>query len=136
MKNLTRRQERELALQYLFALESQQKLKKELFPEDLEELPVSAEGVSRDAYHLDIIFEVNQNLKDIDREISRHLIEWRFERIAMVDRNILRIAVCEIIHNEEVPKAVAIDEAVELAKKYGSEKSPEFINGVLAQVGD
>ncbi len=137
MKKLSRRQERELALKYLYSLEIQQKLFTDLRPrqfESMSELPEGFTGETKEAYHLDLVLDISHNLDFIDDVIKEHLVDWRLERLSVVDKNILRIAIYEIIFNPEVPKAVAINEAVEIAKKYGSEDSPGFINGILAQI--
>jgi len=73
------------------------------------------------------------------QEIIRNLIDqaavnWSFDRMAQVDVAILKVAIYEIKYDEDIPITVAINEAVELAKKYGGEKSPKFINGVLASI--
>ena len=65
------------------------------------------------------------------REVSRH---WRLERMARVDRNILRLAAYELLHLAEVPRKVTLNEAVELAKRFGDEDSPAFVNGVLDRI--
>lgn len=70
----------------------------------------------------------------IDEVIEKHSHNWRLERMAKVDRNILRLAVFELIHLPEVPKRVVLNEAIELAKKFGSEDSKAFINGILDKV--
>ncbi len=67
----------------------------------------------------------------IDEVIRRQAENWRLERMPNIDRNILRIAVYEMLHEESVPKVVIVDEAIELAKKFGSESSGRFINGLL-----
>ena len=67
----------------------------------------------------------------IDELIRRHAENWRLERMPAIDRNILRLAVYEMLHEESVPKVVVVDEAIELAKKYGSEDSGRFVNGLL-----
>ncbi len=77
---------------------------------------------------------VIENLEEIDQIISSCLKEWDISRIAKVDHMILRLAVYEIKWAEDVPNRVAINEAVEIAKEYSTEKSPKFINGVLGQV--
>jgi len=71
---------------------------------------------------------------EIDRLIGERTIGWRFERLALLDRNILRIGVYEILYLPEVPGEVAIDEAVELAKAYGTEPARAFINGILDRI--
>jgi N utilization substance protein B len=72
-----------------------------------------------------------ENREDIDRQIAERAENWRIERMPNVDRNILRLAIGEYLIDRELPKVVAIDEAIELAKKFGSEKSGKFVNGLL-----
>jgi N utilization substance protein B len=67
----------------------------------------------------------------LDRAISESSENWRVERMATVDRNVLRLAVYEMLHDPETPAAVVIDEAIEVGKRFGSEKSGSFINGIL-----
>ncbi len=71
---------------------------------------------------------------EIDTLIKHHSQAWRLERMATVDRNILRLGVYELRFGGEVPKAVALDEAIELAKQYGSDGSAAFVNGILDRV--
>lgn len=68
---------------------------------------------------------------EIDRLIAEQAEHWRLERMPVVDRNILRLAVFELLQEGDVPKVVVLDEAIELAKKYGSEQSAAFVNGLL-----
>ncbi len=72
-----------------------------------------------------------ENLEAVDELIREQAANWRLERMSAVDRNILRLAVYELLFETEVPKLVVVDEAIELAKKYGSERSGKFINGLL-----
>jgi transcription antitermination protein NusB len=69
--------------------------------------------------------------EEIDQLIRSQADNWRLERMPAVDRNILRLAVYELLHQPDVPKLVVLDEAIELAKKYGSEQSSRFVNGLL-----
>ena len=71
------------------------------------------------------------NLADLDEELERQTAHWRLERLAAVDRNILRLAMFELKHEPDTPPAVVIDEAIEIAKKFGAEESGRFVNGVL-----
>ncbi len=71
------------------------------------------------------------NREDLDQLIRRHAENWRLERMPAIDRNVLRLAVYEMLHHESVPKVVILDEAIELAKKFGSENSGRFVNGLL-----
>lgn len=77
---------------------------------------------------------VSAHLDEIDDAITRHASNWRIERLATIDRNILRIGVAELRWIEDVPPKVTIHEALKLAAKYGSEESPRFVNGVLDAV--
>jgi len=70
-------------------------------------------------------------LEILDREIAAAAEHWRLERMAAVDRNVLRLAAWEMLFHPDTPPAVILDEAIEVAKKYGSEDSGKFINGVL-----
>lgn len=71
------------------------------------------------------------SLTEIDELIRSHAENWRLERMPPIDRNILRLALYEMLHEENVPKVVIVDEAIELAKKFGSENSGRFVNGLL-----
>ncbi len=75
-----------------------------------------------------------KNLREIDKTIKASLINWSFDRLAVVDRSILRIGVAEFMYFPDIPPKVTIDESVEIAKKYSTEKSPSFINGVLDKI--
>jgi N utilization substance protein B len=72
--------------------------------------------------------------RELDTVISELAPEWPIDQIAAVDRNILRIAVYELIYDSDTPPKVAINEAVELAKRFGSDASPRFVNGVLGSL--
>ncbi len=75
-----------------------------------------------------------KNLTEIDGLIQRYSVGWTLERMGNVDRNILRLAVAELLFFEEIPEGVAINEAVELGKRYGDVHSSKFINGILGNV--
>lgn len=78
--------------------------------------------------------EIQDKLGEIDVILSQAVSGWKLNRISKADFNILRIAVFEIKYCDEIPEKVAINEAIEISKKYGGESSPSFINGVLAKV--
>ena len=82
----------------------------------------------------DIIRGVMKHIKEIDRYIAKYATEWPLDQITIVDRNILRIGVFELVFNEEIPAKVAINEAIEIAKTFGSESSGKFVNGVLGAI--
>ena len=83
-----------------------------------------------------IIFGVHPLVVKLDNVIARYAPEWPFDQIAAIDRNILRIAAWEFAISRETPVKVAINEAVELAKLFGSDSAPRFINGVLGSLAD
>lgn len=86
-------------------------------------------------YITDLVAGVNVRIKEIDGCIEGYLASsWRIDRISRVDLAILRMGYYEIKYRDDVPKGAAINEAVELAKKYGSESSGKFINGILANI--
>lgn len=77
---------------------------------------------------------VVSNLSEIDKIIINYAKNWSLERITNIDRNILRVAIYEILYLDNVPKNVSINEAIELAKKYGTKSSFSFVNGVLSNI--
>ncbi|MEA3463632.1 MAG: transcription antitermination factor NusB, partial [Patescibacteria group bacterium] len=81
-----------------------------------------------------LINGVMKNLGVIDKYITKYATEWPLEQITIVDRNILRIGVYELVFNKEIPAKVAINEAIEIAKIYGGESSGKFVNGVLGAI--
>lgn len=78
--------------------------------------------------------EIFRKIGELDREISEKTEGWRIERFSRVDLSIIRLALYEMHYDPETPKKVAVNEAVELAKVYGGDDSPKFVNGVLAKL--
>jgi N utilization substance protein B len=70
----------------------------------------------------------------IDEHIKRHVKNWDFNRIAVVDRNVLRLAIYEMLHREDIPPVVSINEAVDIAKKFSTDESGKFVNGILDKI--
>jgi N utilization substance protein B len=87
-------------------------------------------------YADDIVRGIAETMPELDVKIRGAATNWRIERMTRVDRNLLRLGTWELAHRPDVPRAVILDEAVELAKLYGTEESSAFINGVLAKVAD
>ncbi|OGF28100.1 transcription antitermination factor NusB [Candidatus Falkowbacteria bacterium RIFOXYB2_FULL_47_14] len=82
----------------------------------------------------ELIGGVMENLPAIDRYITKYATEWPLDQITIVDRNILRIGVYELVFNRDIPAKVAINEAIEIAKTFGSDSSGKFVNGVLGAI--
>ena len=85
-------------------------------------------------YTVTVANGVTEHAAHVDDLISAHLQGWTLDRLPAVDRAILRVAVWELLHAEDVPEPVAVDEAVELAKQLSTDDSPGFVNGVLGQI--
>jgi N utilization substance protein B len=75
-----------------------------------------------------------EHVEDIDRLIQRHADNWRLDRMAVVDRNVLRMAAQEFLYDKETPKTVVINEAIEIARRFSTQESPQFINGILDSI--
>lgn len=127
-----RRKSRSLALQALYEADCADHSAEQ----SVDRLINNSEDLSEDntAFARQLVAGVMQNRNKIDLYIRQFAPAWPLKQIPLVDRNILRIAIYEILFNEETPVKVSVNEAVELAKKYGSESSPRFINGVLGSV--
>ena len=126
-----RREGRELALQLLYALE--------MNPVESGELMALSRDSSRSAevvrlFAEELVAGVMANRDEIDRQICEKSKNWAISRMAKVDLNILRMAFFELIFRNDIPKKVTINEAIEVAKKYGTEDSPAFINGMLDEM--
>lgn len=87
-------------------------------------------------YYRATVLGVWENREEVDELIARAAENWRISRMALVDRNILRLGTYEIRFSEEVPYVVAINEAVDLGKRYGAEESGGFINGILDRISE
>ena len=82
----------------------------------------------------DILKDIFDHKEEIDVQLEKYSDNWTLSRMAVIDRNLLRMAASELMYSKTVPPKVAIDEAVEIAKKYGTADSPNFINGVLDRI--
>jgi N utilization substance protein B len=153
-----RREGREAAIQFLFHLDFHTKATdqplsnqeaQECFPDaDFWKLRLSEEdpddpsraparppiAPKARAFAESLVRGVLENIDQLDGLISKFSRNYLLSRLAAVDRNILRLAIYEILHNKEAPPVVAINEAIELAKKYGSEESGRFVNGLLDRI--
>jgi len=124
----TRRRARELALQLLY----QHELTREPIEglktgfEDWQSAPEPARRFASQ-----LADGTLAHLEEIDEALRRQTAHWRLERLAAVDKNILRLAMYELLYDSETPPAVVLDEAIEIAKRFGAEDSARFVNGVL-----
>jgi N utilization substance protein B len=126
-----RHKARTLALQALYEVDSAARP-----PEAVVERLLEGEKITEEnaAFVRELVTGALLHEKEIDDKVQKYAPAWPLEQMAMVDRNILRLAIFEILFDNKVPVKVAVSEAVELAKTFGSEASPKFINGVLGSV--
>jgi len=129
----TRRKSRELTLQMLFQADMGKQKPEEVrrvFWRERGEVEGDVRGFADDLFRV-----ASDRAAEIDGLIERHAEHWRMERMAAVDRNVLRSAVAELLGFPATPRAVVINEALEIARKFSSPESIQFINGVLDSVG-
>jgi N utilization substance protein B len=126
-----RRKGRIIALQALYELDTVGHAPEETIARLLEYQPVSKDV---ETFARELVKGVLENREKIDKIIARTAPAWPLDQIPPVDKSILRLAIHEIVIDNRVPMRAAINEAVELAKEFGGENSPKFINGVLGSV--
>ena len=131
-----RRKAREIALQFLFQRDFQGTGEEcDTLADELEVFGQCFEVRKKSLpYALQLLNGICERLPLVDEYIITHSHNWRLDRMSVLDRNILRIAVFELCFAPDIPDRVAINEAVEIAKRYGTEDSPSFINGILDAV--
>lgn len=129
----TRRKSRELALQMLFQSDVGQQQGYEVrktFWRGRGEVSPEVQGFAEDIFRV-----AEDRAEEINKLIQTHAEHWRVDRMAAVDRNVLRAAVAELLGFPKTPRAVVINEAIEIARKFSSPESVQFINGVLDSIG-
>ena len=126
-----RRKAREYALQMLFQWDithdSIDQIASTFFEDQEEDQPVWD-------FARQLVIRTVEHIEKIDQLIQRHAEHWRLDRMATVDRNLLRLAAQEFIFDNETPKSVVINEAIEIARRYSTQDSPQFINGILDSI--
>lgn len=128
---MSRRTERKTAVTYLYEIVMQKEDEMNFLPSYFEKYDSSME---KEAYAYKILSTYLQNKEEVNNAISENLQNWKMERLSKIDLAILRVATTEIIFFDDVPEAVSINEAVELAKTFSEEKSYKFVNKVLKNV--
>lgn len=129
MTRMTRRQAREAAFALLFELTFSDE-GMEAVLQDAKE----AQTLPEDAFALKLASGAADKLEELDRKIEAASDKWKMTRISRVSLSVMRLALYEVLYCEEIPVSVSINEAVELAKKYGTDEEASFVNGVLGGV--
>jgi N utilization substance protein B len=126
-----RRRARELAVQFLYQMEANP-----LAPHEALESFRQSVSASRQVkeFAARIVAGVQQYREEIDRIIGKYSEHWRLERIDRVDKNILRMGVFELLYCDDIPVKVALNEAIDIGKQFGTEESGAFINGILDKI--
>ena len=132
-KNLTRREIREQVFKMLFRVEfyNQEEMSEQIA---LCEDDACSWKEKDKTYIFEKVEKISEKLEEIDAKINEVSEGWKTGRMGKVDLTLIRLAVYEMLYEEDVPAKVAINEAVELAKQYGTDNSPSFVNGVLAKL--
>ena len=127
--------ERENLMLMLYQMDFMQDFSKAAYGRYLSDLEQET-GMSGDLspYFYNMYETITENMEEIDGIIESHSVKWKIGRMPRVDVSIMRIAVAELKFRDDIPPAIAVNEAVELAKKYSTDNSPRFINGLLAGV--
>lgn len=129
----TRRRARRITLEILYEVDIADHLAEDVIQRRLQEQPMENAGIE---FTEKLVHGVIQHRDDMDKLIAEYAPEWPLDQMAVIDRNILRIAIFEFLIDTGTPVKVAINEAVELAKLYGADSAPRFINGVLGSLAD
>ena len=134
-RQVARRHSRRLALQVLYAADMAERSRGEVdYDETFEDVAENFDlAPGARAFARELVAGVAAGRDRIDASVAAHARNWRVDRMATVDRNVLRLAVCEL-ERGEAPHSVVINEAIELARDFGSDRSPSFVNGVLDAV--
>jgi len=127
----TRRKHRELALQALYDMDANQDISEARFQR------FNTSFLTREPppeFYIQLVKGVTQTILEIDQLIREHSSNWKISRMPIVDRNIMRIAVYEIMYCHDIPAKVSINEAIDIGKKFGADDSGAFINGILDSI--
>jgi transcription antitermination protein NusB len=130
--NTNRRKSRELALQALYACESGNDDSSDKVFATIADEAASSSAISD--YAKQLVRKTTGSKDEIDALLIKHAANWDLKRMTVIDRNILRMAVCELLFFRDTPFKVVIDEAVEIAKIYGTDESGKFVNGVIDSI--
>ena len=127
-----RRKAREYALQMLFQWDITHDAVDQIATTFFQNQPEESTAIVDFARNL--VAGTIEHVEEIDRLIQRHAEHWRLDRMAIVDRNLLRLATQEFLHDNGTPKTVVINEAIEIARRFSTQESPQFINGILDSI--
>jgi len=126
-----RKKSRGFALQILYQFDITKQDLSRILTQYQEHFPLKGD---KDDFLERLVFGVEKHSQEIDSLIKQYSINWRLDRMSVIDRNILRIALFELLYCEDIPPKVTLNEAIDLGKRYGNEDSGSFINGILDRI--
>ncbi|ARC85232.1 transcription antitermination factor NusB [Clostridium argentinense CDC 2741] len=130
---MNRKKSREIAMQLLFEMSINKESYTDIIESFKENTDIKLDDVDF-GYIIRILKTVNENIILIDETIEKNLVKWSLNRLSKMNLAILRIAICEILFEDDIPEKVSVNEGIELAKKYGEDNASSFINGVLNSI--
>jgi len=125
-----RTQAREIALKVLYQID----ISGDVYQDAMEQISKTIKDERVLEFARKLIQKTLENIDTIDSLIKKYALNWDLDRMAIIDRNILRFAVYELVYCDNIPPKVSLDEAIELAKKYGDNTSGKFVNGILDKI--
>lgn len=128
---MKRRDTRQIILQILFQMDFTK-----IGPDEAIEYMLEEHEINEDELNFikEIVYGTNENIINLDKEITKYTKGWTIDRLPNIDRSILRMSTYELLYKNDTPVKVVLNEAIELAKLFGSDDSPKFINGVLGSI--
>ncbi|WP_291578996.1 transcription antitermination factor NusB [Clostridium sp. UBA6640] len=130
---MNRKKSREIAMKLLFEMSINKESYTDIVESFKENTDIKLDDVDF-GYIIRILKTTNENIILIDETIEKNLVKWSLSRLSKMNLAILRIAICEILFEDDIPEKVSVNEAIELAKKYGEDNASSFINGVLNSI--
>lgn len=130
---MNRRKSRETAMKLLFEMSINKENYEDVIENFKENTDINLNEIDM-SYITKTLAGIHENGKEIDKNIEKYLIKWKLARLSKMNLAILRISTYEILYEEEIPNRVSVNEGIELAKKYGEDSSPAFVNGILAKM--
>ena len=123
---------REHALKILYAMDIRDEGSKECISDYFENHPEEDKEIYN--FAVTIASDVSKHMKAIDKTITKYASNWTMKRMAVIDRNVLRLSTYELLYDDTIPPKVSINEGIELAKKFGDQNSGKFVNGILDRI--
>ena len=130
---MNRRKSREVAMKLLFEMSINKENYEDIIENFKEYTDVDLKDIDM-SYITKVLAGIQEHGQEIDKNIEKYLIKWKLDRLSKMNLAILRVSTYEILFEQDIPGVVSVNEGIELAKKYGEDSSPAFVNGILAKM--